>query len=132
MTIDTPAEQSSTHLMVFDFDETIINCNSDFYVNRVAVDGKIPKEILDKYADDQDWTDYMQQAFKYFATQSVQESDYRRCLKTMPLVEGMKELFALLKQGLPGHRFEVIIISDANTFFIEQALEAHGLKDIVR
>lgn len=132
MTIDTPATLSTTHLVVFDFDETIVNCNSDFFVNRLSANGEVLKELLDKFSDEQDWTDYMQQIFKFFATQGVKESDYRKCLKSMPLVEGMKELFEMLKEGLPEHRFEVIIISDANTFFINQALEVHDLKDLVR
>lgn len=73
----------------------------------------------------------MQQVFKYLGAAGVSEADYRRCLATMPFVEGMKGLLGRLAAGIKEKNkmvnFEVIIISDANTFFINYTLQYHKL-----
>lgn len=137
MTIDAESGASSegtstsTELVVFDFDETIVDCNSDTYVNVLAPGGTIPEELWATFKNDNDWTAYMQQVFKYLGTAGVTEADYRRCLSTMPFVEGMKALLARLAAGIKEAgkvvNFEVIVISDANSFFINYTLHYHKL-----
>jgi hypothetical protein len=53
MTIDGP------ELVVFDFDETIVGCNSDTFINELSTDGLIPNEIISKYWDYTNWTQCM-------------------------------------------------------------------------
>ena len=50
-------------LMVFDFDHSLIDENSDLYVIKLAPDGKLPEEIKNLYSSD-GWTNYMREIFK--------------------------------------------------------------------
>lgn len=72
----------------------------------------------------------MREVFKYLHREhKVTKEDYIQCLETIPLVKGMGELLQNLhKSG----RFDVIIVSDANTFFIETVLNRHGLGNCVK
>ncbi|KAH9391290.1 Phospho-2-dehydro-3-deoxyheptonate aldolase AroG [Tyrophagus putrescentiae] len=123
---------TSTELVVFDFDETIVDCNSDTYINVLAPGGTIPETIWATFQNDNDWTAYMQAVFQYLGAAGVTEAEYRRCLATMPFVEGMKALLGRLASGLvvkSGQKtaYEVIVISDANSFFINYTLQVHQL-----
>ena len=119
MTINYP------ELIAFDFDETIVACNSDTYINQLAPDGSIPQEIYDQIQPD-NWTGYMQNVFEYLNQCKVGESQMKKCLETMPLVDGIKELILNCRNSGP-HKYELIIISDANTFFINHFLQFHQL-----
>jgi len=125
MTIDGP------ELVVFDFDETIVGCNSDTFINELSSDGVIPEEIINKYYDYKNWTQYMKQVLSYLHRSGVTEQDLRNCLQRMPLVDGMKDLIFNLKNSGP-QRFELIIISDANTVFIGHTLEFHQMDKAFR
>lgn len=113
-------------LVVFDFDETIINCNSDTHIKRMTPNGKFPAELWkDEY--DLNWTNYMQQVFIYLHQIGCNQEDYRKCLETIEFVPGMKDLLKNLSVGTNEKQFEVIIISDANSFFINHILEFNNL-----
>ncbi|KAJ6225233.1 hypothetical protein RDWZM_003778 [Blomia tropicalis] len=127
MTID---KECSTELFVFDFDETIVNCNSDTYIDRLAPGGVIPEQLWKSFKNDNDWTAYMQQVFAYLHSVGIREDAYKKCLATMPFVEWLPKLLANLENGTTNKRFEVVIISDANSFFIGYALEHHKLNHI--
>lgn len=136
MTIDT---ELPIELVVFDFDETVVDCNSDTFINKLAPDGgRIPDEMVDKFLTDRDWTAYMQQVFNYLHQNGVTQDAYKQCLATMPLVDSMKWLFDQLhstqckETNKLNKRFDVIIISDANTFFINYSLEVNGMAKTVR
>ena len=118
-------------LVVFDFDETIVNCNSDTFINSLATDGRIPLEITDKYFDCKNWTEYMRQVFTYLHKIGVTEEDLRNCLKKMPLIDGVKDLILNMKNCGP-NKYELIIISDANTLLIGQSLEFHRIDKAFR
>jgi len=119
-------KMSSTCLAVFDFDHTIINDNSDTYVCKLAPGGTISREIRDLYSTNS-WTMYMCNIFKYLHESGIKESDIRSCMKEMTFVKGMKELLQFMKK----EQYEVIIISDSNSVFIDQILCAAGLQDCV-
>ena len=36
-------------LVAFDFDNTLVNENSDLYISKLAPEGKIPKHIKEKF-----------------------------------------------------------------------------------
>lgn len=115
-------------LVVFDFDDTVVNCNSDTWVDQLAPDGKIPKDIRAIF-DGVNWTNYMAAVFKYLFANGVTREDYERCLHAMPFVQHVKELLEELasKPSAHGRKYELIVISDANTFFIQTFLEHHSL-----
>ena len=133
----SPSATHTTELVVFDFDETVVNCNSDTYINVLAPGGAIPEQLWNNFLDDNDWTAYMQQVFAYLGNAGVRENDYKRCRATMPFVDSVKRLLQNLGEGVNdgingGKRFEVIVISDANSFFINYTLQYHKLDHIVK
>lgn len=56
-------QRSQKVLLVFDFDHTLIDENSDEYVTRLAPGGQLPEEIKSLYEED-GWTDYMAEIFR--------------------------------------------------------------------
>lgn len=116
-------------LLVFDFDETIVACNSDVWINQLSPGGTIPSEIKSKYKDD--WNEYMRNVFKHLNDSGVSEEQIKKCLEGMPLIPGMKELFLNCKNNGPD-KYELIIISDANTVFINHFLLFNGLDKVFR
>ena len=128
MTVDT---ETGPELVAFDFDETIVDCNSDTFINSLAPDGKIPDHIVKKFYDNNDWTEYMRQVLKYLHECGKTEQEIRDCLKQMPLTKGFKQLIQNMKNCGP-NRYELIIISDANTVFIGQCLETNGMDKAFR
>merc|ERR1712126_249272 len=67
----------------------------------------------------------MNHVFEYLYDNGVTKSDYKNCLKKAKIT---KNCFELL-YGLPKDKTEKIIISDANSFFIEEILSHFGLSE---
>ena len=127
----TVTSESGPELVAFDFDETVVDCNSDTYINCLAPDGRIPDRIVHNYYNDKDWIQYMRHVLAYLHESGVTEKDIRECLNTMPMIKGVKDLIQNMKNCGP-NRYELIIISDANTVFISQSLEANGIDKAFR
>lgn len=108
-------------LVAFDFDHTIIDGNSDIEITHLCPGGKVPKEIKAKYSS-RSWTNYMASIFRYLHEHGKVASDMEKTICGIPLTEGMPELMEYLKQ----EPFEVIIISDSNSVFIDYSLKQHG------
>jgi 2,3-diketo-5-methylthio-1-phosphopentane phosphatase len=98
----------------------------------LAPNGKIPLGLTEGF-DGFNWTSYMAQVFKYLKESGSTRGDYERRLREMPFVAGMKELLVQLTAAKLGktskRKYEMIIISDANSFFIQTFLEFHGLSE---
>lgn len=112
-------------LVAFDFDHTIIDENSDLYVRKLAPNGEIPKDIKDLYRDT-GWTEYMGSIFQYLYENGITPEDMKAVMMEIKLVDGMKDLFQLLNC----ERFEVIIISDSNSVFIDWILKEFDIQKV--
>ncbi|XP_059971389.1 phosphoethanolamine/phosphocholine phosphatase-like [Mesoplodon densirostris] len=101
-------------LLTFDLDKSIVDENSDDSV--VHLEGF--------------YNEYMQRVFQYLGEQGVRPRDLRAIYEAIPLSPGTGELLQFVaKQGAC---FEVILISDANTFGVESALRAAGHHGLFR
>ena len=116
-------------LAAFDFDNTIINVNSDTYINKLIETEKkvkFPSEIED-LRDTHGWTQRMNAVFSHMFTQhNIRKADYLNCVSEIKIDHAMIDLLRKLKQN----DIELIIISDANTVFIETILAANGISEI--
>lgn len=123
-------------LIIFDFDETLVDCNSDTWIHRLAPDEKIPKDL--EYQEGQDYFKYVQSVVNYLQNSvGVSELDYINCLAKMPVVSGMIEsLIVKLGEATASQddekkerKYDMIILSDANSFFINTFLKIHKLEE---
>uniref|UniRef100_A0A8D0GP47 Phosphoethanolamine/phosphocholine phosphatase n=1 Tax=Sphenodon punctatus TaxID=8508 RepID=A0A8D0GP47_SPHPU len=121
--------RSQKYLLTFDFDETIINENSDDSIIRAAPGQELP-ETIRQTLQEGFYNEYMQRVFEYMGDQGVKMADYKSVYENMPLSPGMRELLHFLSK----HQdlFEIILLSDANMFGIECSLRATGFYSLFR
>ena len=105
-------------LIAFDFDHTIIDDNSDIHVQVLAPGKQLPADIKELYSSN-GWTEYMGAIFSHLHKAGIKQKDIEDCMKQIPLVDRMHELF----QFLYDNRFDIIIISDSNSYFIDVILK---------
>lgn len=125
ITIDRKLKSlTQRELVVFDFDLTIVDCNSDTWINKLAPNEQLPSELEYKFG--QDWIEYVQSVCTYLHGLGITQSDYIKCLSSMPSVPGVVDslIETLAKQP---DQYEMIILSDSNTFFINSYLKAKSL-----
>ena len=114
-------------LLAFDFDHTVVDGNSDVVVQKLY-SLPFPDEIKSLYSAVDGWTDFMAAIFSLFHQSGISVEDIKQKILTIPLVPGMKELF----EHLLDDSYEVIIVSDANTLFIDWLLAKHDIREQVR
>ncbi|XP_072417840.1 phosphoethanolamine/phosphocholine phosphatase-like [Chiloscyllium punctatum] len=114
-------------LIVFDFDETIIQHNSDYVILKCNPDQNLPEELLQPPEDGR-WTEHTSKILRYLCGKGVKEESMRKILAETPLTKEMLTLFQFLRES--SDLFECIIISDANTFFINSILQANGISNV--
>lgn len=131
-----------TNLILFDFDWTVIDCNSDTWIPEKLTPQIIPyfNELRNKNTQ---WTELMvcfsfvvhaltlyiqQMLLKRMSVEyKITIKQIRQCLTTCPIDPHMLQIFRdLKKMGNVVH-----IISDANTMFIDTILDHHGVRDCV-
>ncbi|XP_030754897.1 probable phosphatase phospho2 [Sitophilus oryzae] len=115
------------NLAVFDFDHTVINDNSDTVVLNLIDKCKITDDLRNLYRSD-GWTAYMQGIFEVLHENRVAQIHIDNIIKEIPEVDGMSTLINELHHNM---NYDVIIISDSNTHFIQTWLEANNLHTTV-
>eukprot|EP01024_Parvocaulis_polyphysoides_P066202 TRINITY_DN7756_c0_g1_i2.p2 TRINITY_DN7756_c0_g1~~TRINITY_DN7756_c0_g1_i2.p2 ORF type:complete len:305 (-),score=29.43 TRINITY_DN7756_c0_g1_i2:49-963(-) len=105
---------------LFDFDWTMIECNSDPYV----IEGIGAKSELDRLQSiGEQWTKTVDWCLVFAQTKlKVTVEEIRQQLRTIKMAQS---LINAIKQISEEH--DVIILSDANQFFIDEILESNGL-----
>ncbi|XP_024435622.2 pyridoxal phosphate phosphatase PHOSPHO2 [Desmodus rotundus] len=114
-------------LVVFDFDNTIIDDNSDTWIVQCAPEKKLPIELQDSY-EKGFWTDFMGRVFQYLGDEGVREDEMKRTVTSMPFTPGMVELLNFIRKNKD--KFDCIIISDSNSVFIDWILEGADFHDV--
>ena len=107
-------------LVAFDFDCTVVDENTDAVVQSIA---GFP--ALDFEFDGGGWTAFMQKVFQFHHANGVTEKEFCRSLDSISFAPGMLDLINKLSSL---DYVEMIIVSDANSFFIDHILEKNGLK----
>lgn len=118
-----PFEMTKSLLLVFDFDHSIIDANSDHYVTKLVP--PIPAEIKESY-NSQCWVYYMGAVFEHLHKVGITPEQILKCMNEIPFISGMKDLLQFMNRD----NVELIIISDANSVFIKQILQNAALDDL--
>lgn len=121
-------------VLVFDFDETIIPCNSDTHVP-LGLEPTSFRERLDSFqkrdksGEDSaagSWTAFMNDALEDLARRGYSERDLRRICAGVKIdnnfADALKDVCSI-----PGFIQRCIVCSDANEFFIREILIANYL-----
>ncbi|KAH8547672.1 phosphatase phospho-type [Umbelopsis sp. PMI_123] len=112
------------NLAVFDFDWSMIEQDSDDWTLTT-----LSPETYDwvRERKETQWTDLMGQALTQLHDKGFTPNDIQLALEQIPFHPAMKEVL----QRLSGNNTTVLIISDANTVFIESILKANGVRQYV-
>lgn len=122
-----PSEEYPKRLAAFDFDQTIIELNSDVVV-RALVDRKQISQEVENIVSTQGWTEYMQEIFRILHKSSIKPARIKKAVIELNEVPGMVKCIKTLKQL----NFDIIIISDSNSVFINEWITAHNLHDTIK
>lgn len=110
-------------LVAFDFDHTIVDDNTDTVVISLLDKSLIPDSVKELYRSD-GWTSYMQAIFDLLDTYNIDKKKILQTIADIPFVKGFDTLIRALKDEL---QYDIIIISDSNSCFIDTWLETHNL-----
>ncbi|XP_041365323.1 pyridoxal phosphate phosphatase PHOSPHO2-like isoform X2 [Gigantopelta aegis] len=111
-------------LVALDFDHTIIDENSDLFVLNLVPNKELPQDIKDKYRHD-GWVEYMGEIFQFLHRHGITAKSVEDCMHQIPLTTGMMDLLQYVGDS---EKYEVIIISDSNSVFIDFILTNFNLK----
>uniref|UniRef100_A0A672YKY6 Phosphatase, orphan 2 n=2 Tax=Sphaeramia orbicularis TaxID=375764 RepID=A0A672YKY6_9TELE len=114
--------------MVFDFDHTVVDDNSDTWVIRCLPNQTLPDSVKKSYRKGH-WTEFMGRVMKYIGDQEVTPDRVRSVMETIPFTAGMMDLLTFISE----HKstIDCIVISDSNTIFIDWILHAAGVQGAV-
>lgn len=113
-------------LIAFDFDDTLIDANSDLVVQKLSPTAEIPAEIRSLNSGN-GWTKFMGAIFGHLHDHGVTAAQILACMEEIPLVAGMADLL----KSLNASNCDVIIISDSNSVFIDHIIRSAALDSTV-
>ncbi|XP_053196729.1 probable phosphatase phospho1 [Scomber japonicus] len=123
------APQQQQYLVLFDFDETIINESSDDAVLNALPGQQLPDWLKNSYREGH-YNEHMQRVLAYMAEQGVSKNSIHSAVENIPPTPGLLNLLQYLQTHLQD--FELAVISDANMYFIETWLERAGVRHLFR
>ena len=89
--------------------------------------GKIPEEIHE-IANKEGWTAFVNACLLHFHENGIQPDQIIKFIHEMPYVEGAIDMLKTLKNDLNA---DIIIISDANSVYINESLTNAGVRDLI-
>ncbi|MEQ2311037.1 hypothetical protein AMECASPLE_015486 [Ameca splendens] len=115
-------------LVVFDFDHTVVDDNSDIWVIKCLPSPTLPNSVRGSYRKGH-WTEYMGRVMTYIGDQGVIPDRVRSVMETIPFTPGMTDLLTFISENKSS--VDCIVISDSNTMFIDWILKGAGLRAAV-
>eukprot|EP01116_Phalansterium_solitarium_P010157 TRINITY_DN2463_c0_g1_i5.p1 TRINITY_DN2463_c0_g1~~TRINITY_DN2463_c0_g1_i5.p1 ORF type:complete len:248 (+),score=75.79 TRINITY_DN2463_c0_g1_i5:56-799(+) len=111
-------------LVVWDFDCSLISDNSDTWLTELLVPDLDVSRLYKDAAGSLMWTEVMDKAMAEMHARGLTAADIERALSTIPFHEDALKSLELLR----ANQCDMIIISHANTVFIDTILKAHNAK----
>lgn len=112
-------------LAVFDFDRTVVDDDSDATIINRLREKKPPPEWE---AGNHDWTPYMSDVFEHAYSAGLHQEDILGCIGSMRATPGVEQLITTLA----AEGWDVLLLTDANSVFVNHWLKVHGLQDAVK
>lgn len=118
--------QAVRFLAVFDYDHTIVQENTDIVVRDLIDSSVIPNEVKQLYRSS-GWINYMQAIFDLLHKHGKTKDQIHEAIRSIPETPGMKQCM----KKLTDNAFEVIVISDSNSVFIDTWNRDHRIADYI-
>lgn len=115
-------------MIVFDFDHTIVEENTDIVVRNLVDKGKISDDVKKLYTDS-GWIPYMQEIFHILHANNITKSEIKATVENIPEVNGLKELIRKLHRT---GNIDIVIISDSNSVFINYWCDFNGMTKYIK
>jgi len=118
----TATNMAKKFLCAFDFDHTLLDANSDMKIQQ-AYNTYPVAEYLRVLGLKNGMVCYLHETFRFHYPKVVSKSDFHHTLNQLPLVHGLHDCIEQL-HNLGG---ELIVVSDANNYFITHVLRHQNL-----
>ncbi|XP_066302080.1 pyridoxal phosphate phosphatase PHOSPHO2-like [Branchiostoma lanceolatum] len=115
-------------LSVFDFDETLIDCDSDDWILKLCPGGQVPEWMWEKHRQ-RHYMEFLEHFLQYLHDNGVTPKHTLEFMAEAPYTDGMEDVLKFI--GKNRDKFDCVIASGANTLFIEATLKARGLEHAV-
>lgn len=115
-------------MIVFDFDHTVVEDNTDIVVRDLVANEKISDDVR-KLFTVSGWIPYMQAIFHILHANNITKSQIKATVEQIPEVIGLKDLIRKLHQT---GNADIVIISDSNSVFINYWCEFHGMTQYIK
>ena len=119
-------EKSKKNLLIFDFDETIMDQDSEYEQAKMTLPKEEYKKIMKM--DDEDYYDAFNYFFKKMKDIGLTLKEIKSNLEKLKLAPKMGELFDYLRKNKS--KYEIIILSGDIDYTIKYVLKYHGFLDL--
>lgn len=111
-------------LAVFDFDRTVVLDDSDATLINKLKENQPPPEWE---GSNKDWTPYMNDVFEHAFTAGMSQEEILSCIGSMRPTPGIEHLIT----SLANEGWDILVLTDANTVFVNHWFKVHGLLDCI-
>ena len=120
---------SNKTLLIFDFDRTIIEEDSDMEIVNVCKDDEMRNDLNNKMKElSDDWIQYMTYVYKELAKKYTIEDIKNYLERNIHLTKQFEDVFTYIRENK--EMYEVILLSGANAFNINFLLQRFHIEDI--
>ncbi|KAJ8705435.1 hypothetical protein PYW08_012481 [Mythimna loreyi] len=112
-------------LAVFDFDRTIVDDDSDATIINRLREKQPPPEWE---GGNHDWTPYMSGVFEHAYSAGLSQHDILDSIGSMRPTPGVEKLITTLA----AEGWDIVLVTDANSVFVQHWLKVHGLLDYIK
>jgi pyridoxal phosphate phosphatase PHOSPHO2 len=122
-------ENTKKNLIIFDFDHTILSDNSDTAILKLLSDeAKKELENINNGSGYGNWAKHMQHVYNLMKKEGVAIEQVKAIVEEIEFNEGFHDLFTLIRDNKD--RFDCVIVSGANTLFLQWVLDKYNLHDL--
>lgn len=120
---------SNKTLLIFDFDRTIIEEDSDMEIVNVCKDDEMRNDLNNKMKElSDDWIQYMTYVYQELAKKYTIEDIKNYLERNIHLTKQFEDVFTYIRENK--EMYEVILLSGANAFNINFLLQRFHIEDI--
>ena len=116
-------KSSKKYLLIFDFDQTIVDEDSEYEQVKMALSEEEYNKMIEM-----DYYDGFNYYFKRLKEKGLTLKDLHSILEKLELSPKMKELFSYLSKNKS--KYDIIILSSYIDYSIKHILKAHGFLDL--